>query len=272
MLLHPRNLKHHVAASSRGRYALNAIALTNRGTLSTDGYSLLFVPYPEEDTKKAPKVDGVDATATPPRARPFLLDPSDAQKAAKMVGKGKRHLSPYTELVQAEIEGNSIRLGATDLSNSQVLHAGAVEGNYPDVGAVIPDYEKSHAVSINLDTLLRSLKALKGATQEEVVTLRVVDDQTAVGFSCKDGAAMLVMPIQVEKPEAHIPDQLAALKAGPPVAAPAAPEDDEDSDDKAGEPVETEASPAPAKVTPKKRRSRGSVKHAPDELAAIIGV
>ncbi|MEZ5993600.1 MAG: hypothetical protein R3E76_14790 [Planctomycetota bacterium] len=45
---------------------------------------------------------------------------------------------------------------------------------------------------------MRSLKALKGATGESNVTLRLIDDGQALGLSCKDGTAMLVMPLQVE--------------------------------------------------------------------------
>ncbi len=246
MFLSTANLKHHVAAASRGRYALNSIALTPNGTMSTDGHSLLFTPYPDADPKDAPKIDGVDPKTPAPQVEPFLLDLGDAGKAAAMLGKPRRHAPAVTQFIQAEISDDAIVLGVTDLANAQTMKARRMDGVYPEVGAVIPDYDKAMAVSVNLDQLVRSLKALRGATSDEVVTIRIIDDQQAVGFSCKDGTAMLCMPVQVDKPEEHIPDQLAKLRTnaeGPPatpVAPPAAPEDDNEDEGESSIPTETE--------------------------------
>ncbi|MBZ0134998.1 MAG: hypothetical protein K8I27_01340 [Planctomycetes bacterium] len=248
MYLNTANLKHHVAAANRGRYALNAIALTERGTLSTDGHSLLFVPYPEVDANDAPKIEGINSKAKPPKLA--LLDPADAAKAAAMVsGKGRKSTLPAFNLIHAEVKKGSIVLGSTDGAGAQVMTCQQAEGQYPDVAVVIPDYKKAHVISVNIDTLLRSLKALKGATDEDVVTIRVIDDQQAVGMSCKDGTAMLVMPVQVDKPEDHVSDKLAALRnEGPPVAAPVDPDEEADKDAEedaeAWEPTETEMAEA----------------------------
>lgn len=284
MLLHPRTLKHHAAATSRGRYALNTIALTSIGVLSTDGHSLLLVPYPDEDPRDAPKIEGVSAISPAPRAEPFLIALDDATKAAAMVGKSRRHGSPFTELLQVEFDGDSIRFGATDLSAAQTMQVRRVDGVYPEVGSVIPDYSNAQAITVSIDQLLRSLKALKGVTGDEVVTLRIIDDQQAIGFSCKDGTAMLCMPIQVEKPEEHVPDQLAKLRDdGPGVAVPAEPDDE---DEEVVVPTETEmnaaqavydelpklpvVAPQPVASNKPRRRRRKSAPVA-GELAEIIG-
>jgi hypothetical protein len=66
MLLMPQHLKCNAAASERGRFALNAIALIDKGALSSDGRILLFVPYPDIDAADAPLIEGVNAQA--PRA------------------------------------------------------------------------------------------------------------------------------------------------------------------------------------------------------------
>ena len=243
MFLNTANLKHHLAAAQRGRYALNAIALTSRGTLSTDGHALLFVPYPEVEAKDVPKIDGVDA-ASPPPALPFLLAIPEALKAAAMVGKAKRHASPFVTLIQAEIKGDTLTLGATDLSNAQVMRVPRLEGEFPEVGGVIPDYATAMAVSVDLENLLQGLKALRGASDTGEVTLRVIDDQHAIGLSCKNGAAMLLMPIQVEKPEEHVPDQLAKLREGGTAVAAPAPEEPEEEEPEDWEPTETEMAEA----------------------------
>lgn len=60
---------------------------------------------------------------------------------------------------------------------------------------------------------------------------------------------MLVMPVQVDKPEDHVSDKLAALRnEGPPVAAPVDPDEEADKDAEedaeAWEPTETEMAEA----------------------------
>lgn len=283
MLLDPRTLKHHVAAANRSRYALNTIALMAGGTLSTDGHSLLFTPYPDADPQEAPKIDGIDPKSPPPHAEPFLLSLDDAAKAAAMLGKPKKYAPPIPQFIQADVRQDSIVLGVTDLSNTQSMTARRVEGVFPEVGGVIPDYAEAKAITVNIDQLLRSLKALRGVTQDEVVTLRIIDDQQALGFSCKDGTAMLCMPIQVDKPEEHVPDQLAKLRDdGPGVAAPAEPE--EEDEDAAAVPTEQEMEAAQAvyddlptlpvtapqhAARPRRRRRKSTPVEG--ELAEIIG-
>lgn len=210
MFLSSSNLKSHVAAEQKGRYALNAIALSQNGTISTDGHALLFVPYPEVAPADAPAIVGVNPTS--PTAKPVLLDPKDATKAAAMLGKRKRGANSFTELVQVEVRGEELVLGSTDLAASQTMNCRQIGGQYPDVGSVIPDYSGAHVVTLEIDLLVRALKALRGASKSETVTLRLIDDQQAIGLSCQDGAALLLMPFAVEKPEEHCPDKLAILR------------------------------------------------------------
>lgn len=293
MFLCSGQLKHHVAAASRGRYSLNTIALTPRGTISTDGHSLLFAPYPEVDAAEAPLIEGLNPASPAPQVEPFLVSLDDAAKAAAMLGKRNRFAPPVTQFLQAEIRGDTMTLGATDLSNAQTMTVRQVGGVFPDVARVIPDYAKAMAVSINLDQLIRTLKALKGVTREEVVTLRVIDDQCAIGLSCKDGACALSMPVQVDKPEEHVPDQLVRLQPladteGPPPASPtappAAPEDDDDEEFEVPsetemrdaqevfetQPVIPEPTTATTATRPKRKRRRKQGQNAQDELQAIL--
>ena len=244
MFLNSSNLKAHVAASMKGRYALNTIALSKIGTLSSDGHALLLVPYPEVVPEEAPNIAGV--SPTPPSEKPTLLAIDDALKAAAMLGKRKRGSNPFAELVQVEVRGDEIVLGATDLAASQTMTVRQPEGEFPEVGRVIPDYAGAHAVTLELDQLLRSLKALRAATKSDTVTLRFIDDQQAIGVSCTDGVALLVMPVAVDSPAEHCPDQLAKLRLddeGPKTAP--APEQDEPEGD---EPVEDGYEPTEAEM------------------------
>jgi len=253
MFLNISNLKSHVAAELKGRYALNALALGPKGTISTDGRALLFVPYPDVAPADAPRIAGVNPTG--PQEKPVLLDPKDAAKAAAMLGKRKRGSNPFTELVQVEVRGEELVLGATDLAASQTMNCRPIDGEFPNVGSVIPDYSGAHVVTLEIDLFLRALKALRGASKSSTLTLRQIDDQQAIGISCDDGVAMLVMPTTVEKPEEHCPDKLATLRQPvadaasadpvPVTAAPASPptdnpEDEEPEEDEDWQPTEAE--------------------------------
>lgn len=255
MFLCSSNFRHHLAAARNGRYALSTIALTDRGTLSTDGHCLLFVPYPVIDPKEAPDIDGVDAASPPPKGDPFLVSTDDAEKAAAMVGKPRRHAPAATRVLQAHVEGESLVVGATDLAHSRVLRLQRAQGQFPEVGRVIPDYRSSVAITMNVANLIQTLKAMAGASSEPTVTLRVIDDQQAMGLSCRDGVAALIMPIAVDSPAEHVPCQLEKLREGPGTVTAPAPEEPEEPAEPREDwhPVETEMqAPAP-------RRSRKQV-------------
>ncbi|MCK6500641.1 MAG: hypothetical protein L6Q38_14290, partial [Nitrospira sp.] len=82
MYLSQANLKCHVAASENGRWAFRSIALTDKGTVSTDGRLLLFVPYPK--VEDVPPIKGMDLKPLK-EGETLLLDPEDAVRAAGMV-------------------------------------------------------------------------------------------------------------------------------------------------------------------------------------------
>ncbi|MCC6575142.1 MAG: hypothetical protein IT462_15305 [Planctomycetes bacterium] len=223
MLLHPKNLKTHVAASNRGRYALDTIALTRRGSVSTDGRLVLFVPYPDAKPADAPSIPGVNV-ASPTPDQPVLVRTADAARAAAMVGKGKRgYGSPWTELIQAEIKGDKIAFGATDLSSPQVMTVGRDEGAWPNVGSFLPDMSKASVITLDLDNTLKALKTLRAASNDQEVTVRVLTDKEGVSFSTRDGTALFLMPVVVKAPEDHCPDNLTAFKDQPAPVAVAAP-------------------------------------------------
>jgi hypothetical protein len=211
MLLTLQQLKCNAAASERGRYALNTVALTDKGTLSSDGRILLFIPYPDVDPDMAPVIDGINALSPKPNGEPFIIDAKEAAQAvATLITKGKAHDYGFdwTKVVQAEIVGDVIVLATTDLSNARLLTLNRAEGEFPEVGGVIPDYGEAHTITFSIDYLLQVAKTLRAASKGSTVTLRIVDEETGMGLSCNDGVGMLLMPF--EPP--HNPDALAAIR------------------------------------------------------------
>lgn len=211
MLLKLQQLKCNAAASERGRYALNTIALTDKGALSSDGRILLFIPHTDVDPELAPLIDGVNAMSPAPSGEPFIIDAEEAAEAVKaLTTKGKEHDYGFdwTKVIQGEIVGDVIVLGSTDLTNPRILTLNKAEGEFPEVGPVIPDYSNAVTFTVDLDYLVQVAKTLRAASKSRTVTLRIVDEETAMGLSCDDGVGMLLMPF--EPP--HNPDALAAIR------------------------------------------------------------
>lgn len=211
MLLMPQHLKCNAAASEGGRFALNAIALTDKGALSSDGRILLFVPYPDIDAADAPLIEGVNAQAPKPDGEPFIVDAKEAANiVAALINKGKEsgYGFDWTKIIQAEILGDTIVLGGTNFSTQRVLALSRAPGEFPQVGPVIPDYSNAITFTVDLDYLVQVARTLRAASKSPTVTLRIIDEETAMGLSCNDGVGMLLMPF--EPP--HNPDALAAIR------------------------------------------------------------
>lgn len=199
MLLHLQHLKCFAGAVVDARYALHSIALTDKGVISSDGHILLFIPYPELDPAGAPLIEGVDVMCPPP-IEPFLLDPKEAAEAAKGLDFKLKdwQRNPWTEAIQAEIRGDELVLVSTDLQSARMMTLQRKPGAFPDVSRVIPDYSEARAFTLEVNLLTRLVKQLTTASKHDHVTLRVLDQETAVGFSTPDGVAMLQMPFGEE--------------------------------------------------------------------------
>jgi hypothetical protein len=220
MLLMPQHLKCNAGASERGRFALNAIALTDKGALSSDGRILLFIPYPDIDATDAPLIEGVNAQAPKPDGEPFIVDAKEAADAVgALITKGKESSYGYdwTKIIQGEILGDTIVLGGTNLSTQRVLTLSRAPGEFPQVGHVIPDYSNAVTFTVDLDYLVQVARTLRAASKSPTVTLRIIDEETAMGLSCNDGVGMLLMPF--EPP--HNPDALTAIRDPEAAARPA---------------------------------------------------
>lgn len=215
MYLSAQNLKCHVAAREHGRFPLHSIALTEHGTVSTDGRLLLFIPYPSVDPKDIPGVEGMKNTPMPKAL--ILIDPEDAKRAADMAPK--RPLCPAHALVHIEPESNPdgedrFTFGVTDGRRTQKMTARKVEGSFPDYPCVIPDYTTCHAVTFDIKMLARAIKTLEAASNGTLVTIRLVKHDIGVGFSTDDGVGLIVMPI-LDVEEGHVPDVVSTLKQDP---------------------------------------------------------
>lgn len=211
MLLYPQHLKCFAGALMDARYALHSLALTDKGVISTDGHILLFMPYPDLDPEDAPLIEGLDVLCPPPD-EPFLLDPKEAADAAKMLDFKLKdwQRQPWTEAIQAEIRGDQLVLVSTDLQSAKMFTLQRKQGAFPDVGRVIPDYSEAQKFTLQTDLLLRVAKLLGAAGRDEHVTLRVIDQETAIGFSTPEGIAMLQMPFGDEND--HCKDAFAILR------------------------------------------------------------
>ncbi len=162
MHLSIRNLRAHVCAERHGRYALNQIALTEKGTISTDGQSLLLVPYPPGNGRHVPSAD-----------KPILISPTDASRIASLAkekpkGKRRGYSTEDEKTIEVKLPESVLRVSTNSEGRIHETTVNIQEGEFPRMGRVVPDFSKALAVTFELDALLNTLKTLEAGEQQQV--------------------------------------------------------------------------------------------------------
>lgn len=206
MHLSIRNLRAHVCAERHGRYALNQIALTEKGTISTDGQTLLLVPYPPGNGRHVPTAD-----------KPILISPTDANRIASLAkekpkGKRRGYSTEEEKTIEVKLPESVLRVSTNSEGRVHETTVNIQEGEFPRMGRVVPDFSKALAVTFELDALLNTLKTLKLASNSRRVTLRVITADEGAGFSTDDGVGLLFMPSPRDADHPHAKDALAIIR------------------------------------------------------------
>ncbi|GIK51489.1 MAG: hypothetical protein BroJett014_04620 [Planctomycetota bacterium] len=206
MHLSIRNLRAHVCAERRGRYSLNQIALTDNGSVSTDGQTLLLVPYPHGNGRHVPSAD-----------KPILISPTDASRIASLAkekpkGKRRGYSAEEEKTIEVKLPESVLRVSTSSEGRVHETTVNIQEGEFPRMGRVVPDFSKALAVTFELDALLNTLKTLRLASNSKCVTLRVINADEGAGFSTDDGVGVLLMPSPRDADHPHAKDALALIR------------------------------------------------------------
>lgn len=164
-MLNKHNLNVAKAASpEESRFTLNAIRVTPKETIATDGHILVRCTTPKGvNAVDFPEVPGQPAATD--EFVPFNLPAKAALEAVKALPK--KNTYPIIQNAAVSVNGHA-QVMVTDLENPRTFRA--VEGSFPDYERVIPDLAKS-TFSISLDAAL----------------LRTICEQV-IGFKGKDQA------------------------------------------------------------------------------------
>lgn len=208
MLIDRANLTCHVAAKERSRYALNTVALTPQGTVSTDGKMLLRVPYPEQDEESEqdfPVIDGFPEKATGPTGT-VLIGTTDAKKAADSIPK--KTLKPILKMARLDVSDPAlVKIAATDLSAPTVTSIRRVVGAFPATEQRMPDPKTlavkwcfSPAAMSELCKAIASVRSIRGRTELVGITLELYADEKGkmdgpAVLRGSDGILALLMPV-----------------------------------------------------------------------------
>ena len=179
------NLTAHVTTKDDYRPALTAICFTQEGTVSTDGFRLLFVPYPKEQ-----KDGAIETLPLSADYHPQVMIPARTLTniAKALVGKnGEAELS-----VDAEGKPSIV-------TESCSVAVKPIEGAYPRYEQIIPEGEPVASVAVNVDFLIDVLRKLK-RTGTKCVILDVYDKpcKPLVIRSYQDDAYAIVMSIDMD--------------------------------------------------------------------------
>ncbi|MBV6516381.1 MAG: hypothetical protein HPKKFMNG_02047 [Planctomycetes bacterium] len=204
MHLSIRNLRAHVCAERRGRYSLNRIALTDKGSVSTDGQSLLLVPYPQGNGRQVPPAD-----------KPILISPEDAGRVASLVKEKsakRRGYATEEKTIEVKLPESVLKVSATAEGRIHETTVNIQDGEFPRVGHVIPDFAKALTITFELEDLLHALKALRLASNGKRVTVRVNSAEEGAGFSTDDGVGLLLMPVTCDPDHPPASDALTIIR------------------------------------------------------------
>lgn len=186
LLLNKANLRVSAFASKEAsRYTLQAIHVSDKGTVATDGHRLVRVSLPTAKVADYPTI------ATFPKGNSQasgLLPLSLVEKLEKSVPTKETIPILNYAGVSFDAATKQVHTVTTDLDTHQVMTQHQVEGNFPNVDAVIPNKKPAFEICFNADALASLLKGAAEFTKDNAnrpVKLRFYDNQSCVRIDAK---------------------------------------------------------------------------------------
>lgn len=151
-MLNKHNLEIAKGCATSGRYKLEAVQVTSKYTVTTDGGQLIKVTTPAVNAETFPIVPGVAPITED--FKPFLLEASDALRIAKALPRKITIPILSNAAISSATDDTHAVVVTTDLQCGQTFTVRKIQGQFPDCERVIPDAEKADfAVDIDADKL-----------------------------------------------------------------------------------------------------------------------
>lgn len=189
------------ASKDTSRYTFNAILVTDKATIATNGEYLMWVSTPPE--MKANDFPAIDhAPAAQDTWKPFLLATDDAVKIAKAIPK--KSTIPILSTAAVAVKDDQPIIMATDLQCPQVFRPRVPTGTFPNTDAVMP--KKAPVVrvcvdAIKLERIAKFAAEFAKGRVEAPLYMSIYGDGEAIRFdmgndNTNQGATALLMPMR----------------------------------------------------------------------------
>lgn len=185
----------------------------------TDGRVLMIAEWQEDAAEHYPVIEGV--VATEKHAFEVIVPKAACAEAEKLLAPGKRCPKPVVarNVVLDEVNTNGrVIIAASNIDDSRKITPQAIDGKFPSVMDVIPNYGAKNSVSINVDAerlielLTAVLKTSASGNAFNEVTLTLDAEQPAeqpVMVSCvaKGDVSVcgILMPVGIERETKQAP-------------------------------------------------------------------
>lgn len=202
-MLNRNNLKvAEFAGGKEFRYAQDAMLVTDKATIATNGHYLVWVSVPaQHKAQDFPVID--HAPEVTDEHPPFLLGREDAGKIIKALPR--KHRIPILTCAGVVVKGTQPIVEVTDLDCPQVFRPRPPEGKFPEWEKVMPKEEPVAQFAVNAAHLAKLAKfaAEVDNADKPVVVISFYGPDKAIRLECADkdgeqGMTALLMPIRLE--------------------------------------------------------------------------
>lgn len=208
-MLNKHNLKvAEFVSNEKSRYTLDAILVTDKATVATNGHYLVWVSVPaQHKAKDFPVID--HAPQVTDEHPPFLLGREDAAKILKALPR--KPSTPILECAGVVVKGTQPIVEVTDLDCPQVFRPRPPEGKFPEWENVMPKEEPVAQFAVNAAWLAKLAKfaAEVDSGDNPMVVISFWGPDEAIRLECADrdgeqGMTALLMPVVWEGAKANL--------------------------------------------------------------------
>ena len=200
-MLNKHNLKvAEFVSNEKSRYTLDAILVTDKATVATNGHYLVWVSVPtQHKAKDFPVID--HAPQVTDEHPPFLLGREDAARILKALPR--KQSIPILECAGVVVKGTQPIVEVTDLDCPQVFRPRPPEGKFPEWENVMPKEEPVAQFAVNAAYLAKLAKFAAEVNSDDTVVISFWGADKPIRLECADrdseqGMTALLMPVVLE--------------------------------------------------------------------------
>lgn len=235
-LVNKANLAIVDCAGEETRVAISGVHFNEKGTVVTNGRSLIEVTYPNAEIKEFPAIGQPEAEKAPP-LKPVSVPSATIKAVIKSLPK--KQLMPILQHALVFQQGEKIALAVTDTSQKQIHETLPIDGTFPDYEKVFPQGTPAMKFRISAKLFREVLRHFETFPDDSVhapVVISIFPDKVTT----REGEVPngIPQPILLESKRGSQGQAMRAL------VLPLAPQKDEEESTDAGDGSKAEETPA----------------------------